>query len=428
LEHLPNGLLFGLLALLLIVSAFFSGSETAILSLNRYRLRHRASEGDKTASRLLRMLGRPDRLLGVILIGNNFVNILAASIATILSINLLGEAGLLSTLLLTLVVLIFAEVTPKTLAAVMPEKVSFPASLVLPPLLRLLYPAVWLVNVLSNGLLRLLRIKVQGDEHHLNLEELRTVVHESNLTLPQRSRDMLLGIMDLDKIRVEDIMIPRNEVIGINLEDDLDSITAQLRNARHTRVPVWKGDINNILGILHTRKLGRLLNEGNLNRSMLLRYTREPYFVPNSTPLQLQLKQFQKVRRRIGVVVDEYGDVEGLVTLEDILEEIVGEFTTDASAATTELQPQEDGSYLADASASIRQINREMGWSLPMLGARTLNGMLSEAFETIPPENCCIEVEGYRFEVLKVQDNTVRTLRISLSQDTALTTSEGRHG
>jgi Mg2+/Co2+ transporter CorB len=428
LEHLPNGLLFGLLALLLIVSAFFSGSETAILSLNRYRLRHRASEGDKAASRLLRMLGRPDRLLGVILIGNNFVNILAASIATILSINLLGEAGLLSTLLLTLVVLIFAEVTPKTLAAVMPEKVSLPASLVLPPLLRLLYPAVWLVNVLSNGLLRLLRIKVQGDEHHLNLEELRTVVHESNHTLPQRSRDMLLGIMDLDKIRVEDIMIPRNEVIGINLEDDLDSITAQLRNARHTRVPVWKGDINNILGILHTRKLGRLLNEGNLNRSMLLRYTREPYFVPNSTPLHLQLKQFQKVRRRIGVVVDEYGDVEGLVTLEDILEEIVGEFTTDASAAATELQPQDDGSYLADASASIRQINREMGWSLPMLGARTLNGMLSEAFETIPPENCCIEVEGYRFEVLKVQDNTVRTLRISLSQDTALTASEDRPG
>ncbi|MGO1763008.1 MAG: HlyC/CorC family transporter, partial [Halomonadaceae bacterium] len=331
-DDFPLGLLFGLLALLVVLSAFFSSSETGMMSINRYRLSHQANSGDRRAKRVMRLLTRPDRLIGVILIGNNFVNNLAASIATIIAIHFFGDVSgpAISTALLTITILIFAEVTPKTYAAIKPERIAYPTSYALEPLLKLLYPLVWLVNVVSNGLLRLIGVKsVDNGGDSLTRDELRTVVHEAGTLIPYRHRAMLLSILDLENVTVNDIMVPRHEVLGIDLDDSLEDILTQIRTSQHTRLPVYKGDINNIIGMLHLRNAARFLSRDEVTKASIVQEAREPYFIPESTPLHTQLLNFQKQKRRIGIVVDEYGDVEGLVTLEDILEEIVGEFTTD---------------------------------------------------------------------------------------------------
>ncbi|NQD81374.1 HlyC/CorC family transporter, partial [Pseudomonas sp. CrR14] len=321
-DNVHPGLLIGLLIFLLACSAFFSSSETGILSLNRYRLRHMAKEGHRGAKRVSSLLSRPDRLLGTILIGNNFVNILASSIATVLAIKLYGEAGIaIATIGLTIVLLIFGEITPKTLAALHPEKVAYPASLPLQLLLKVFYPLVILLGWISNGLLRMLGVDpASKSDDALTTEELRSVVRESGHELPKNRQSMLLGILDLERVTVNDIMIPRNEVVGINLQDDLTTIIEQLRTTTHTRLPVFKQDINQVEGIVHMRELTQLLTHDELTIESLLRACSEPYFIPESTPLSTQLFNFQKQKLRIGMVVDEYGDVLGVVTLEDILE------------------------------------------------------------------------------------------------------------
>lgn len=384
------------------------------MSLNRYRLRHMVKNKNKGAKRVDDLLSRPDRLIGVILIGNNFVNILASSIATVIAIRLWGDSGIaIATGLLTLVILVFAEVTPKTLAALKPEKVAFPASIVLQPLLLILYPFVWLVNYISNGLLRLVGVNAEEvGRDHLSREELRTVVTESGALLPTRHKGMLVSILDLEEVTVDDIMIPKHEVVGIDLDEDIDDIVKSLRSTQHTRLPVFKADLNSPVGLLHARKITRLLMEDDLNKAKIMQQAVEPYFVPEGTPLHVQLLNFQKVKRRMGFVVDEYGDVQGIVTLEDILEEIVGEFTTDYAASSQDIHPQEDGSYIIDGLATIRDINKALKWQLPTSGPKTLNGLITEHLESIPEHNLCLMIGSYRIETVQIKDNLVRTARV----------------
>jgi Mg2+/Co2+ transporter CorB len=408
------GVLSGAIFVLVILSAYFSGSETAMMALNRYRLKHLANEGHGGARRASRLLERPDKLLSVILIGNNFVNFSAASIATLLALELFGEAGIaIAPIACTLIFLIFSEVAPKTVAAAYPEKIALPSSYVLDLLMWILYPLVWLVNGTANGILHMVGMR-QGDsaDDNLSHEELRTVVFEG-AQIAAQPQNMMLGVLDLDKVTVEDIMVPRTEIFGIDLEDDMDDIIDQIRASQHTRLPVFKNDIDKIIGILHMRNAAKILTEDELSKALILQATDEPYFVPENTPLQTLLFNFQQHKQRIGMVVDEYGDIQGIVTIEDILEEIVGEFTTDLANTNIDIHPQDDGSYLINGGTHIRLINRQLGWVLPQDGPKTLNGLITEHLENIPESNICMVIEGYRIEILQIQDNMIRTAKIS---------------
>lgn len=407
-------MLIGALVVLLVLSAFFSGSETGLMTLNRYRLRHLAKAGHRGATRAAKLLERPDRLIGLILLGNNFVNILASALTTIIALRLGGEGALaIATGVLTLVVLIFAEVAPKTLAAMHPERVAFPAAYVYQPLLRVLYPVVWVVNAIANRLLRLLRLStVESGSLSLSSEELRTVVNEAGAMIPQRHQRMLLSILDLEKVTVEDIMVPRNEVVGIDIEDDWDAIEELLVTSQYTKLPVYRNDIDDVIGFLYLRNVLHLLTQEEFGRNDLLEILREPYFIPEGTPLNKQLINFQRQRRRIGLVVDEYGEIKGLVTLEDILEEIVGEFTTDPAAISKDIHPQEDGSYLIDGGSYVRELNRLLKWDLPTAGPKTLNGLILEHMEAIPEPGTSMLLSGYQVEIVQTKDNAVKTVRI----------------
>jgi Mg2+/Co2+ transporter CorB len=421
-ENLHPGFLVGLLVFLLLCSAFFSSSETGMLSLNRYRLRHQAKEGHRGAQRASELLAHPDRLLGTILVGNNFVNILASSIATVLAMQLWGEAGIaIATIGLTIILLIFGEITPKTLAALRPEIVAYPVSLPLKLLQKVLYPLVAMLGWVSNGLLKLLGVDLSNKGNDsLSTEELRSVVRESGTDLPLNRQSMLLGILDLERVTVDDIMIPRNEVTGIDLDDDLESIIGQLRTTPHTRLPVFRNDINQIEGIVHMRQIARLLSHDQLTKESLLEACNEPYFVPENTPLSTQLLNFQKQKRRIGIVVDEYGDVRGIVTLEDILEEIVGEFSNQDVLRSPDIHPQDDGTLVIDGAAYIREVNRALGWKLPCDGPKTLNGLITEALEHMPDSGICLQIGNYRLEILQAADNRVKSVRAWTIDDISL--------
>lgn len=413
-ENLHPGFLIGLLLFLLLCSAFFSSSETGLLSLNRYRLRHQAKEGHRGARRASTLLERPDRLLGTILVGNNFVNILASSIATVLAIQFWGDAGIaIATLGVTIALLIFGEITPKTLAAVRPELVAYPFSLPLALLQKLLHPLVALLGWISNGLLKLIGIDpASHSSDGMTTEELRNVVHEAGHELPMNRQSMLLGILDLGKVTVNDIMIPRNEIAGINLSSDLEDIVSQLRTTSHTRLPVFREDINQIEGVVHMRHIARLLTQDQLTKENLREACQEPYFVPESTPLSTQLINFQKQKRRIAIVVDEYGDVLGIVTLEDILEEIVGDFSNQDALRSPDIHPQEDGTQVIDGAAYIRDVNKALDWHLPSEGPKTLNGLITEALESIPDSGVCLRIGSYRLEILQASENRVKSVRV----------------
>ncbi len=410
------GLLFTVLASLIILSAFFSSSETSMMSLNRYRLKHLVNKKHKGAMRASLLLNRPDRLIGVILIGNNLVNIFATSIATVIGIRLFGDAGIaIATLGLTVVILIFAEVTPKTIAALHPEKIAFPASLVLKPLLSLLAPFVWMVNSVSNRIARLFGVNTHtAPSEQLRPEELRTVVDEAGDLIPEQHQGMLLNVLDLEKATVEDIMIPRNEVIGINLDSPVAELLSQLRNSDYTRLPVYKGDINNAVGILHLRNALRFLHgdDSKITHAAIKRFSGEPYFVPEGTPLHTQLLNFKSAKRRMALVVDEYGDVQGLVTMEDLLEEIVGDFTTNrAEEENADIQALAQGWQLIEGSASIRDINRNLNWNLPVDGPKTLNGLAMEYLEDIPDARISFRIGDYHFETEKLSVKMIVTAK-----------------
>lgn len=408
-------ILSGILVLLILLSAFFSGSETGIVSLNRLRLRHLVKKKHRGANRASRLLERPDRLIGLILLGNNAVNILASSIATIIGIRMFGEIGVaIAAGLLTLVILIFAEVAPKTLAVLHPERIAFPASFILELLLKIFYPIVWLVNFITNNLLKLIGVSITHEKHQdISSEELRTMVSEAGSLIPRRHQKMLTNILDLEKVSVNDIMIPRNEIIGIDLDEDWDDIVKQLRHGRHTRLPVFRSEVNNIMGLIHVRNIIDVLSNPESSKADLTEHIRSAYFVPENTPLNTQLLQFQRQKRRIGLVVDEYGDVQGLVTLEDILEEIVGQFTSDPADMVKDIHAQDDGTYLIDGSATIRDLNRMMHWNLPTDGPKTFNGLILEQMERIPEPGTSILIAGYPIEIMQIKDNAVKIAKFN---------------
>jgi Mg2+/Co2+ transporter CorB len=396
------------------MSAYFSGSETAMMSLNRYRLRHLAANGHKGAIRALKMLDRPDRLIGLILIGNNLVNILASAIATIIGMRLFGDMGVaIATGVLTLVILVFAEVTPKTFAALYPERIAFPSSILLGWLLILLSPLVKAINLITTIFLRLMGIKTVKTNDALSQEELRTVVHEAGALIPQRHQEMLLSILDLEKVTVEDIMISRSDIYAINVNDDFKLINKQVVQSPHTRVLVYRDNIDDAVGFIHLRDALRLQSKEQFSKSSLLRAVKELYFIPEGTPLNVQLTNFQQNKERIGLVVDEYGDIQGLVTLEDILEEIVGDFTTSMlSTASEDINIQQDGSFIIDATINIRDLNKEMKWNLPIDGPKTLNGLIIEFLEEIPEANTSLRIVDYQIDVIDVADNMIKTVRV----------------
>lgn len=414
LESTSLALLFVILFVLLVFSAFFSSSETALMALNRYRLRHLEQEGHPGAKRASELLNRPDRLIGLILLGNNFVNIFASAIATIIGIKLLGENGIVvATFTLTLIILLFAEVTPKTLAAIHPERVAFPASFILKPLLLLLYPLVWFTNLITNRLLGLFGVTIEDSTSaEINSEELRMALNEAGSLIPKRHKKMLMSILDLEKVTVDDVMVPRNDIEALNIDAPLPEIIKQLSYCGNTRLPVYEGSLDKLIGILHVRKAMHLLSQDNLTLDTLNGIVKSAYFVPEGTPLNTQLIQFQRHKRRTGLVVDEYGDLIGLITLEDIFREIVGEFTAGYLDEDKEIHPQDDGSYLINGTATIRDINRHNHWTLPTDGPKTINGLVLEHLESIPEPNVSLRIDDYVIEVVQTTDNGIRTVRI----------------
>jgi len=415
-HHFPVGLAVAGLIACIVLSALFSSTETALMSLNRYRLRHLASQGHAAARLTERLLARPDRLIGVILLGNTLANVAAAAIVTLLTLEFLGQEWLAATSgALTLALLLFSEVGPKTYGALNAERLALPAAYLYRPLLWLCYPLVWAINLITNALLRLVGVTAEEvATHSLSADELRTVVAEAGALIPIRHQQMLVSILDLERISVGEIMVPRNDVSGIDLKDDWEEILTALRDAQHTRLPVYEGDLDHIVGVLHMKRVARELARGSFDRDSLERVarSREAYYVPEGTTLNQQLVAFQENHRRHAYVVDEYGDVQGLITIEDILEEIVGEFTTLPHALRHEVRAEDDGSFVVAASTTVRALNRALGWKLPTTGPKTLNGLILEYLETIPEPGTALKLEGHALEVLQIADNTIRTVRI----------------
>jgi len=418
LNELSTASLFIILALLILLSAFFSGSETALMTLNRYRAKSLADKGHKGASLALKLLHRPDRLLGLILLGNNIVNIFAATLATIIALRLYGEIGLaIAPFVLAFVILVFAEVTPKTLAALKPDKLAFTSAFIYAVIAMPLYPFVWLVNIFSNALLRMIGVHPdKATRHELSADELRAVVVEAEHFMPREHSDMLLGILDLEQVSVEDIMVPRNEITGIDINDDWNDIVYQITHSQRTRVPIFHDSIDNTVGILHLRKVLNLLSRDELNIETLKKLISPAYFIPAGTPLIRQLLNFKDNRRRSALAVDEYGSIQGLVTLEDILEEIVGQFTTDSSSRKLGIHKTDDNSYLIDGNTHIREINRTLGWSLPVDGPKTLNGLILEHMEIIPQTGTSLMIDNYTIEITRTTNNAVQTARLRDTQ------------
>jgi len=409
--------LFIVLIVLIFMSAFFSGSETGLMSLNRYKLKHQADKKHGGAKRAYELLQKPDELISLILLGNNFINILITQLATLIGYRLYGDTGIaIATGILTVMLLLFAEVTPKTLAASKPEKIAFVASYVYKPLLRLLYPLVVAINWLVKYILKLFQMRDREaiSSTALNSDELRIAVTETGGLIPDSHRDMLLSILDLEKVKIDDIMIPRNDIVGIDLSADWDETLSQITKIPFTRIPIYQETIDNIIGIALMRKILPLLMSNNFNTTTLKDITRKPYFIPEGTPLTTQLINFQKNKRRMGFVVDEYGDIQGLVALEDILEEIVGEFTTDPNAKFSSFYQDVDGSYLIDGSTHVREINRQLDIKLPTSGPRTINGLILEHLEMIPEAGTSLKIDDYPLEIMQVKNNMVKTVRIKL--------------
>lgn len=409
--QLSAGMLTAILIFLILVSGFFSAAEIGMMAINRYRLKHLAREHHRLAMLVSKLLERPDRLLGVILIGNNLANIMASAVTTLMVSQKYGDVAVaIATFILTFVILVFAEVAPKIYAASHQQQVAFFAAIPLIILQKLFYPMVLLVNLFANGLLRLFKVRIKTSKsEHLSGEELRTVVFEASGIIPQEHRDMLLSIFDLEQMTVNDIMVPKGDIIGINLDDDWNDICQQLQTSQHTRLPIYRDNIDNVLGMLHLRSALGLFSSPEPQQEQLLQLAEKVFWVPENTPLHKQLLNFRRYKTRIGLVVDEYGDIQGLVTLEDILEEIVGEFTTDMAASTELVLINPDGSFLVDGSALIRELNRDYEWELPSEGPKTLSGLIIEHLQNIPEPGTSVLIAGYPIEILRVKDNTIKT-------------------
>ncbi|MBE8215014.1 MAG: HlyC/CorC family transporter [Endozoicomonadaceae bacterium] len=410
------GSLIGILILLILLSAFFSSAETSFMSINRYRLKHKALAGDKKANLVLTLLNQMDSLLSTILLGNNFVNLLASSLATTLALQAFGESGLIIAIfILTVIILIFGEITPKMIATIHSEKIALNTAWILQKLIILLTPFTASINKVSICLLRLFKIKHYTQSHdHLNAQELKTLVSESGNLLPKKRQGMLLGVLDLEFVDVEDIMIPRTDIIAINLNDPIALIKTQFQNIQYTRLPIYSEDTNNILGFIHMRDISQFLVKDTLTKENLIKIMNPAYYIPEGTPLHTQLYNFQHEKCRIAFIVDEYGDIQGLITLEDILEEIVGKFTTDAEDFRKEIIAKKDGSFIVPGNTNIRDINKKLGWTLPLDGPNTLNGLIIERLESIPDGRLCLLINQYCLEILTLSGNTVNSVKITI--------------
>jgi len=410
----PVEALIGALIFLILLSGFFSAAEIALLTLNRYRLRNLARQQHRGAQLVQKLLERPDRLLGVILVGNNFANIAASSIATLLALEIYGERAVAAAAgLLTFVILVFAEVAPKTLAALYPERLAFPAARVLRPLLILLYPLIWFTNFLANGLLRLLGVSIaRKTTQEITGEELRVLLREADVLIPESHQDMLLAILELEKVAVDDVMVPRGEIEGIDLDAGWEEITSKLGTSRYTRLPVYRANLDNIIGIVHLRKVMHLMHSGDFTSEALMPLIVEPYFIPLGTPISTALLNFRANKQRVALIVNEYGDILGLVTLEEILEEIVGDFTSPGTAFSGEIQPQADGGFLVQGNVTLRDLNRRLDWNLPVTGPKTLNGLITEYLEDLPEAGTSLMLNGYQVEVVRTRGTSVQLARI----------------
>jgi Mg2+/Co2+ transporter CorB len=419
LDSISTQTLFIALAVLLLTSAFFSASETAMMAINRYRLRHAADSGVRGAMRTQALLDKTDKLLGVILLGNNLVNAASGTLSAVLAIRLFGDGEIVlmvATLLLTFLILVFSEVTPKVLGAAFPEQIAYPASLLLTPLLKLAYPVVWFVNLFVQGILRLLRIRQPdpGQGNSLGLEELRTIVLESSGRMPHEHHRILMNLLELEDITVDDVMTPRNQIESIDIEDAPERLRQQIATSHHTRLVVHAGSAENLLGVLHVRRVLHALAGTEIDPETLKESLETPYFVPAGTALFTQLRNFQSSRRRLALVVDEYGELQGLVTLEDLLEEMVGEFTTQAPTDSGYMRRESSDSWLVEGSVQLRYLNRKLGLSFPLDGPKTLNGLLLEQFEDIPEAGVSIKLGKVPVDIVQTQDRAVKMARIYL--------------
>ena len=384
------------------------------MSINRYRLKHLVKQKNKSATLVYKMLQKPDRLLSVILIGNTLANIVASTLATLLAQRLYGDAGVaFATILLTMIILVFSEMTPKTLAAMNPQKFAFYSCWPLRMLQYLFAPLVYLISAVTKAVLKLFGVTIaRADIETLTGDELRTMVHEAGGFLPLEHKGMIIGLLDLEQATVEDIMVPKSDIVGIDIEQPWSELLEQLETAQHTRLPLYRDSIDHIVGMIHMRDVLHLLLDDELELQALLDVAESPYFIPEGTPLNMQISQFQKMKRRSSFVVDEYGDIQGLVTLEDILEEVVGEFTTDIADLSQGIIVQDDGSIVFDASTTLRQIKRATGWLFPDIGPKTLSGLITEYLGYIPPAECCLKLKEFQIEILKVGENRVQSVRV----------------
>ena len=428
-NDIPLGMQFGALVVLLVLAAFFSIAETSMMALNRYRLKHMVKQGHRGAKLAHELLAHTDRLLGVILLGNNLVNAAAATLVGLITIQLFGENKIalgLGTLAVTFLILVFAEITPKVIAAAHAERIAFAVSYVLTPLLKLLYPVVWFVNLFVSALLALLHIKppAGGEPQRLSAEELRSLVLEAGHYIPKKHRSILVNLFDLERITVEDVMTPRAQIEAVDLEAPLELIAEQLATSYHTRLLVYRNELGNIAGILHLRKVLALMRDCDLERDKLAELLTEPYFIPASTPLFAQLQYFQENRQRFALVVDEYGELQGLVTLEDIIEEIIGEFTTSSPAVASIRAWDNNDSALVEGASPLRELNRKLGLALPLDGPKTLNGLILEHFQDIPEAGVSLKIAGVPMEIVQTQDRVVKTVRLFKPKAEALPAPE----
>jgi len=416
-DDLSTASLVSILLILLFLSAFFSGTETALMRLNRYKLKHQVRDGNPAAKIVEKLLNKPEKLIGLILLGNNLVNFTAVAMVTMIALKVGGESYVaLATLSLTVIVLIFCEAAPKTLAAIYPEKLAFPSAFIYYPLMIISYPMVWLISATSNSILWLIGIRnINNTENSLSGEELRTVVREAGTLISRKYRSMLLNILDLEKVSVDDVMVPHTEIIGININENIHDIRKAIQNSEHTLLPVFKENINNIFGVLHLRKLANISSEDLYQKEDIERISIEPYFIQEGTTLNTQLIEFQRRKQRFAMVVDEYGDIQGIVTLGDILEEIVGEFTTAPEKSAEDYTKESDYSYLVDGAANIRDLNKSINWKIPSKGAKTINGLILEHLGDIPTTNTKININNYSFEVIESDPNHVHSVRIGLT-------------
>jgi Mg2+/Co2+ transporter CorB len=417
LDDIPLGGLIGILAVLLLASAFFSISETSMMAANRYRLRHLARQGHHGAKLVELLLAKTDRFLGMVLLGNNLANAASAALVTVITFRLFGEneyALSAATVMVTFLILVFSEVTPKVIGATYPDRIASAASFLLTPLLKVSRPLVWFVNLFVRGVLWLLRVRPRADEQAtmLGLEELRTLVIESGSMIPARRRSILLNLLELENITVDDVMRPRNQIEALDIESPAEEILNRVATSHHTRLPVYEGEMNNIIGILHVRRVLLHARGRKFSAETLREILAEPYFIPAGTPLFAQLQHFQENRKRLGLVVDEYGELVGLVTLEDILEQIVGEFTSRAPTQGRGPVAQEGGGWLVDGAMLLRDLNRKLGLDFPLTGPKTLNGLIIEHLEHIPEPGTSVKIAGHPIEILQTQDKAVKTARI----------------